>query len=114
MKPIAFGYAALSPMAVRRVSSTANATGFLLMAFLLETETRPLLRDRNGTRNTLDRPVREFEIACLRERDIPDFKQRLRAGATLAWLVARANSAEPTLAKAGAALVDCRARGRRG
>lgn len=100
MKPVAFGYAALSPTAVRRVSSIANTTGLLLTTFLLETETSPLLLGRNGPPNTLDRPVREFEIARLRERGIPDFNQRLRARATLA--------------KLGAALGDHRARARRG
>lgn len=51
---------------------------------LLDTETRPLLRDRNGPLNTLDRPVLEFEMARLRARGIPNFRARLQARTTLA------------------------------
>ena len=50
---------------------------------LLETTTTPLVRDRAGPRNTLDRPVLEFEIARLRKRGIVDFKRRVRARTTL-------------------------------
>ena len=51
---------------------------------LLDTETQPLLADKNGPLNTLDRPVLEFEMARLRDRGIPAFKAGLRARATMA------------------------------
>ena len=51
---------------------------------VLDTESRPLLRNRHGPRNTLDHPILEFEMARLRSSGIPDFKRRVRARATLA------------------------------
>jgi predicted membrane-bound spermidine synthase len=45
---------------------------------------RAVIEDPRGPRNTLDRPVLEFEMARLRQRGITEFKRRLRARVTLA------------------------------